>query len=29
MFHGYGKNTIKTFKCSPDAFAQVGISLRE
>ncbi|GBG24765.1 Carnitine O-acetyltransferase, mitochondrial [Hondaea fermentalgiana] len=25
MFHGYGKNKIKTFKTSPDAFAQVAI----
>ena len=27
MFHGYGKSKIKTFKCSPDAFAQLAIQL--
>eukprot|EP00924_Labyrinthula_sp_SR-Ha-C_P007511 snap_masked-scaffold_24-processed-gene-5.29-mRNA-1 protein AED:0.00 eAED:0.00 QI:0/-1/0/1/-1/1/1/0/633 len=27
MFHGFGKNKVKTFKCSPDAFAQVLIQL--
>lgn len=26
-FYGYGKSTIKTFKCSPDAFVQVAIQL--
>lgn len=26
-FHGYGKNTIKTFGVSPDAFAQMAIQL--
>ena len=26
-FCGYGKNAIKQFKCSPDAFAQVAIQL--
>lgn len=25
MYHGYGKNTIKKFKVSPDAFAQLAI----
>lgn len=27
MFHGYGKAKIKTFKTSPDAFAQLAIQL--
>ncbi|KAF1316257.1 Carnitine o-acetyltransferase, partial [Globisporangium splendens] len=26
-FYGYGSKAIKTFKCSPDAFAQVAIQL--
>ena len=26
-FQGYGKSTIKTFKCSPDSFVQMAIQL--